>query len=304
MTALLLVLTACRQETPAGADLVEVAIAVDLPQQVTTRAISDGMGAIDLHFRVYRVQDGTVECVISLSQDIHDAFDNLHAELVTHLVPGQTYNFVFWAQNAGAADAYDLGGLLSAEPFVKIDYARMPNSEDCYDAFCKSTLGFLATDDQTFHEVLTRPFAQINFGCTAEDWADAGLAGVVADATSLTVSDVYTRLNMFDGSVSDPVDVTFLPAAMPDERLVVEEAEYMWLSMDYVLVPAERSVSNLSLGLYRDGWQMNSVRVSDVPVRRNWRTNIVGRILTTTTGFSITADPVFSDEINIGLQQE
>ena len=298
MTVALLAFTACRRVAP---DEVEVTFTVDMPQQLLTRAIGDGTSAVDLHFRVYRVTNGNVECVTSLGQDISNAFEELHTTISTHLVRYETYHFVFWAQSAAATPAFDLSSLDSGRPYVTVDYTAISNSDETIDAFFVADLNYVATDDQTLTEVLRRPFAQVNFASSGDDWTDAVTAGAEVTATSMTIKDVYTRLYVLDGSVSNPVDVTFKAAALPDERLIVKDVAYKWLSMDYVLVAAEKDATNVSLELFHDNVQLPTISVSNVPIQRNWRTNILGRLLTTRTGFIIEIDPVYTDEYDVGI---
>ena len=91
---------------------------------------------------------------------------------------------------------------------------------------------------------------------------------------------------------------------MPSESLVVENVRYKWLSMDYVLVPEDKTATDVTLILCNGTRPLNSIMVSNIPLQRNWRTNILGRLLTTNTGFIISIDPAFIDEYNVGYVAE
>lgn len=278
---------------------VKVSFSVALPQQIATRAISDGRGAVDLHFRVYKVTADGVEHLPGLDQDIPDAFVNLKAGITTSLVKGYTYDFVFWAQNPDAGTAYDLSTLDGNTPYVSVDYSAMANSDDSYDAFYVTETGYRVSEGASLSVVLKRPFAQVNFGSSSDDWLDAVTAGVTIDRTAMKYKGAYTRLYPITGEVSDPVDVTFGMTSMPSEALLVEDAAYTWLSMDYILVPAGKSLTDVSLELYSGGYYVNTLSVPNVPVQRNYRTNILGRLITTETRIEIVIDPVFVDDYNV-----
>ena len=298
--ALLLPVTSCMKGAGEPEEAVDVRFSVWLPQQMDTRALSDGRSAVDLHFRVYKVTESGVVYLPSLSQDIPNAFVNLRAELTTHLVRGFTYNFVFWAQSGDAASAFDLSGLAQSAPCIGVDYTPMTNSNETFDAFCSAEMGYVVTGSADISQVLSRPFAQINFGTAFDDWADASDAGVDLTLTAMSFKGAYTRYYPFTGEVSDPVNVAFIPAAIPAEPLVVEKQEYKWLSMDYVLVPAGKSITDVSLTLKTNTQDVNTITVPNVPVQRNYRTNILGgRLITTNTKIVIVIDPVYVDDYNV-----
>ena len=278
-----------------------VRISVSLPQPMATKSISDGKLATDLHFRAYRVVDGVPRYLSELSQDIPNAFDsNLRAAISTTLNNGYIYHFILWAQSPDAETAYNLLPLEQGQPYVGVDYSSMQNSDRRMDAFTATRLNYSVIADSDLTLALTRPFAQVNFGTSDADWTDAAKSGVLIDITSLTFKNAYTRFYPLTGEVSDPVDVTFVPAALPDEALVVDSNPYRWLSMNYILVPADQSITDVSLELKSGVSHFQDIPVPNVPVRRNYRTNILsGRLITSGTRLSIVLDPVFTDGYDV-----
>lgn len=295
-------LSSCRKlkEAEKGA-ATPVRISVSLPQPLKTKAFNDGKSATDLHFRAYRVVEGGAEYLPGLSQDISNAFDaSLKAEISTSVLSGYTYHFVFWAQSPNAVGTYDLSSLDSTQPYVGVDYSTMVNSDERMDAFTVTKLNYSVSVDGDLSLVLTRPLAQLNFGTTDADWTDAANSGVQIDITSCAFKDAYTRYYPLSGGVSHPVNVTFASAFIPDETLVVDNNPYHWLSMNYILVPVGKTLTDVSMELKMGDRHIHDVAVPNVPVQRNYRTNTLGgRLITSSTTISIILDPVFTDDYDL-----
>ena len=300
-------LPSCNKAGEFEAGTADVSFSVTIPQRMATRAISDGLGAVDLYFRVYRITDAGAVFLPALSRNIPNAFSGLTATLSTTLVEGETYSFVFWAQSPYAAEAFGLASLDSTVPFVSVDYSSMKNSDDSFDAFYACLADYSPASGASMDVVLTRPFAQINFGTTAADWSDAYNSGARLNLTSMTYKDAYTRLYPFTGEVANPVQVTFKAAEMPGVPLEVNDYNYKWLSMDYVLVPADKTLTDVSLSLVNSDRTTISVSATNVPVQRNFRTNLLGGggasghggMITSPTTVVLVLDSAYIDEYNI-----
>ncbi len=209
--------------------------------------------------------------------------------MATKLVKGHTYTFVFWAQNS-ACTAYNTSDMKA----IKVDYAANCNDET-RDAFYKMD-SFTVTEAFEKTEVLTRPFAQINF--LADD--AAGVVGVDAYKSMVTVTGVPTTLNTLDGTVgTETTDVTFALATIPNETLAGYES-YKYVAMNYILAATDKEMKNEVVLTVNDGTQdVNTVTVANCPVQRNYRTNIFGSLFTLEGKFNITIDPIYEGEFNL-----
>jgi hypothetical protein len=209
--------------------------------------------------------------------------------VTTKLVKGHTYTFVFWAQNS-ACTAYNTTDMSA----IKVDYAANCNDET-RDAFYKMD-SFTVTEAFEETEVLTRPFAQINF--LADD--AAGVVGVNAYKSKVTVTGVPTTLNTLDGTVgTETTDVTFALATIPNETLAGYES-YKYVAMNYILAATDKEVKNEVVLTVNDGTQdVNTVTVANCPVQRNYRTNIFGSLFTLEGKFNIVIDPIYAGEYNL-----
>ena len=267
-----------------------------------TRAISDGTSVDQL---VYRVFDKNGNAITTLNKTTETATDLLIGHTVTlTLAKGQTYKIAFWAQKAGCA-AYTVDDNMN----VSIDYSGV-NNDESRDAFFK-TVELTVNEDMTQDVTLKRPFAQINVGTTNTDWTAATAAGLTVTQSKVTVKKAANKLNVVDGTVSGATDVTYTEASLPGEPLMVDadgdgtKDSYKYLSMCYVLPNDATDGTQKTLAsteftfkpaagtdvIIKDGLQ-------NVPLQRNYRTNIVGDILTRSQQFKIVVDPAFDEPDN------
>ena len=121
--------------------------------------------------------------------------------------------------------------------------------------------------------------------------------------SEMTVSDVADIINVLDGSVSNsgatvPFNAIFTPAAIPtgdDEYITVQGTEYGYVGMNYVL--ASENGDNVSVtGKFVNGtstWETDII--PNVPIKRNYKTNIVGELFVEHGTIKIIVEPSFND---------
>ena len=293
-----MVATSCFQADVEDINLGEeglVTFTINAPG-IGSRAINDGTGATQLTYAIY-----DAEWKYLSQTTIDEAFaSNLTEVISLRLVKNKTYNFVFWAQNPNA-NCYELslgttvGDVVA--PTVEVKYGTAVANDETRDAFFGQLKGL--TVDGTVNEtvILTRPFAQINFATNHEDTRIAEAAGykLVKDVVTSFTTRAYTELNLADGSVDGEQTVTFTATKNPSEPLVLldESNSYDWLAMNYILVPAnESSLSTCSMTAKLDGQQDITIEYPMAPAKRNWRTNLVGNLLTEAAVIEVKIDPV------------
>lgn len=212
----------------------------------------------------------------------------------TRLVTGQKYTFVFWAECLGTATSpytYD-----PENKTVTVSYTGMAGNDETRDAFCNVLKDVEITGAYSSDVKLYRPFAQLNFGVTSEDYAAAKAAGLEVTAAQVKLTNAATSLNLLAGTVSGAEDVTFAAATLPTENLSAAGATYKYVAMDYVLVgKAAKTLSDVTLTLTATGTQSTTPEFtySNVPLQANYRTNIVGNLFTSPAKVNITVDPAF-----------
>ena len=287
---------------------------------IATRAISDGTGAKKLVYAVYNAEGELIKTIANadVNGQIVDnsAFDTGLTENVTiTLAKGQQYTVAFWAQNPNCT-AYTTTDLKN----VKVDYAGL-NNDETRDAFFKAET-FTVTGNTEIDVVLKRPFAQINVGVYQTDWDAAKASGIEIEKSKVTIENAATSINLLTGEVGGEQTVEYgfdiIPAqfATP-ETLDVDldkdgtKENYVYLSMSYILANdettgyAKTALEDLDFTFAPiSGNNINfSEGLNAVPVQRNWRTNIIGKILTGDVTFNITIDPIYDGEYNNGEAQ-
>ena len=291
LAAMLLGTASCSNDMePAMTDDGMVQFTIELPGNIDSRAIADGMTANKLTVAVYD-ENGNELPDIRVNKDIP------HQTTVEFkLVKGQTYSFAFWAQAEGAPYTFDTAG-----KSVSVDYTNAKCNDETRDAFyAYKTLTVDGPINQTVY--LTRPFAQLNYG--ADDLAAAKAAGIVPLQTKLVVSKVANTFNLATGEATgEEENVEFALAGLPDATtdndgnitpatLTVENKPYAWMEMSYFLVPANEA--NVDVEMTATTTQQNvNVPVANVPVKKNHRTNIVGSLFTEDVIFNVIIDQNF-----------
>ncbi len=250
-----------------------------LPAAISSRAFSDGLSATLLDYAVY--EDGKL---------ISTGNANINADRIARvnikLMVSQTYDVIFWAHSEDAPYVWK-----PEDQTVTVSYEGASLNDDSRDAFyAKSTVK--VSGDATESVTLLRPFAQINVGTS--DLADASVAGKTV-STTMTVNDVYTTINLGTGAVSGSNTATFSQTVRPNDGLTSSDDgyqtfpigkldDYEYLAMAYVLVGKDKQTSDVTLNFWDNSAMLNKLSVPATPLQRNYRTNIFGALLTSTSG--------------------
>lgn len=309
--ALMLSATSCSQDelvdNGTTGDEAVVTFNVEMEGQIASRAIGDGQTVDQLFLAVY---DESGNEITTLRQDEANnnyvIVENLGAVAKVRLVKGQTYQFVFWAQKRGAGH-YNTDDMKA----IKVNNYTTISNDETRDAFYAYVAPIKVTGSFSQTVTLKRPFAQLNLGTSAKDLSWASNAGVTIAKTAVKVTgEVYSQLNTFDGSVGTPVDAEFVLNVIPDmdsEMLIIDDSEnqfendeYYYLSSSYLLASADKTLSEEIIFTLVDtnDKEINKLYVYNAPLQRNWRTNIVGDILTGEGTFNIVIDPIFDADRN------
>ena len=195
-----------------------------------------------------------------------------------------------------------------------MDYTAPVGNDEDRDAFFQH-VELEVKGASTQNVTLRRPFAQLNFATS--DYAEAKKAGLKYGGSKVVVKNVHNTLNLLDGKASGAAEVTFDYAALVENETTTHPGTtdatklYTWLSMNYLLtgsvVPdaadvqkADKELVDVAFEVYAPGATddvagdlINTVNVSQVPVQRNYRTNIYGNLLTSAVDFNIVIDPIY-----------
>lgn len=296
---ILLAFTACQSDewTNGGRNgEVTASFSVQLPDDgstVATRATAgDGTTVnrcimeIYLNDELYKREVSTV------------ATDGLTAEFDVRLVTSQTYNFVFWADHVASTEGeaiktdlhYNTADLRNIS--MTGDY-NGSSKDDTRDAFF-ANLEKLVTNAFSESVSLTRPFGQLNI--KTEDLASipaeyASKNALIPATAKLSFKNLYTGFNAATGDLLGELSaVTYKDAAD-----VVDTNGN--LTVDYLFAPkvaTEQHLVNMTLAVNNaDGTQITTKDLNNIPVQRNYKTNVTGNLLTAAGKVNVTVTPAF-----------
>lgn len=299
--ALTMLAVSCNKEQVtevSDGQMVDVTFTAALPGEMATKALGDGQTAKTLYVSVY---ENDTEKTHLGDLDKTATFTDLKTQVTFSLVKGKTYNFVFWAQAEGAT-CYDIDDLKN----IKISYEGAVANDETRDAFYATRKELKVNGALTETIKLYRPFAQVNFGTA--DLFDAAAAGFIPAQSAFTATDVANVFDTFnaEGKVEGPATdkVTFAKAEIPGggETLVTKDGtKYLWMTMNYILPvgkQGEKHISNVTAEFIPESGDPITVSAPQAPVQNNYRTNILGNLLTSQVIFNVEIVPIFNEPDN------
>lgn len=306
--------TACSNENNEPAAEGNVTFTVNL-DDIDSRAISDGTTVDQLVFAVYDAQGN--ELTALRQNDI--TITGKQATVTTRVVIGQGYSFAFWAQKSGNT-FYNTANLKD----IVVSYTGNANDET-RDAFTASWS--IDKVEGAINETITlrRPFAQVDYVCSIEEWTDLMNSNRKLIGSDLVVeAGAYTHYNALTGEATEPTTTPITFALSDwwyqnydningfcsfvstrngnsyDNLCPTTDGDMFWLSMNYILAtPEVTNLGKTTMNIY--GVKNYSpipvpVEVNELPIQRNHRTVVHVSNLTTTVTVIIDKDPDMGDD--------
>ncbi|MBQ7828290.1 MAG: hypothetical protein IJ386_08505, partial [Clostridia bacterium] len=288
-----LFMAACSEDQLSGerGNEVNVTFTTNLAGAIQSKTISDGLTVDQLIFKVFKKgANGEYSAIEKLEQTV--SVSGKQATVSVQLAKGETYSFLFWAQKSGNK-FYTVG----EDGSISVTYGTAANDE--------SRDAFFAVIDQkpvdgafSMDVTLRRPFAQINLGTEDEEAAVAAGITLANLKSAITVKNIPTKLNAFTGTVDEETDITFTAADIParlGETLTVKEKEYYYLGMNYILAESEQSLVDATVTIEGTTAPV-TIELPGLPLQRNYRTNVIGNLLTANGNFNIIVDEGYNKE--------
>ena len=280
---------ACAKEPVTGdGQTVEAIFDVDVPGvEVSTKGLSDAASVNELICQVF-LNDGNYTPVPDLNQTVPVTAKK--AKVTFSLVKGQKYAFIFWAQTKGTG-YYNTEDLRS----VKMNVGAVKANEPKMDAFWATATKTATATASSESKTLYRALAQVNFGQESLNRSDK----LTVTESMVKATGVPDTFHPFAGNTSNAcegsVDITFAKnAAITDEKLNVGNVDYDYLATAYVFAPKSKSIlSDVSATFTFDNGKSTTVNAPNAPLQGNYRTNILGNLLTVGAEWNITVDPDF-----------
>ena len=285
LTSMLAVTSCSGDDVPDVVTGGESSFTVRLPEDLGSRTFGDGQSATTLTYAVYEQGTNTVDTVGTAQ------FSGLQTTVKLNLPRGKHYDIIFWAQNPAAPYTFSAAGRN-----VSVTYKKGYSEDN--DAFSYILKDFSITGATSTTVTLKRPFAQLNIGTT--DYADATGMNLTATESAVTVKDVATTFDFTKGEQGEAVgptsDAVFDLAPIPagtEKFPVTDPADIKYMAMNYILVPADKATTSVTFNVNDESYA--PFTFENVPLQRNYRTNIYGQLLTAPATFNVTIDPIFNE---------
>ena len=304
-----LLAASCQQENlePAGQGDT-VTYTVDVPG-VVTKAIADGKNVDRLFYEVYKTNvENTPDlsnAVLLYKKDIamETSEEATSRAIVTlNLVQNQYYTVLFWAQ-CGAEDqgVYNVSDLKAV---TYKDTTNMESNHENYAAFY--AVDFISDSTPRNKKVyLERPFAQLNIGTKYTIDYEKDPYAIQMLESEVTVKKVPTVFNVATSAVSGEHNFTFKMHDVLGDELEVNGEPYKYVAMNYMFAGAEGRTAEVSYKINaqmttQNGDPIDEVKLNktvlNVPLKENYRTNIVGNLLTSSTDYEVIVDADWAGE--------
>ena len=303
-----------------GEALVQFSVELNDGGVASRSLMGDGGNATELYYEVYATSgQGENLTIATTPLSDHDKkvrLENGRANVNLALVKKQTYYVVFWAQSEGAPY---VNSDVKEQQLTAINVDTLVSNDYHKDAFTAvREIKVEGAKSETVY--LTRPFAQVNFGTTKADFKAALAAGMQISTSKVEASEVSATFNALTQTASQEVFVTKFEGGnvlttgikveeteegekvekFVGESLSVANEEYAYLGTAYVFVPGDQATADLTMEIETGLNDAITVTVPYAPIRRNYRTNVLGNLLTNQTDFTVVVDANFNADDKYG----
>lgn len=312
---------ACAKEQvgPSDGETTEVSFNVEVPgASVATKGISDAASVDELVFQAFlyrKYKDAETNKDVAeyipvpeLTKVVPVA--DKKANVTASLVKGQMYSFIFWAQKRGTG-YYNVN---TNEPSaidlrtITLNYAKVKTNDDLLDAF------YAVIDIKSILTIkpnvtLKRALAQINFGSEQSNRQDAKVS-----QSSITLKNVPTTFHPLLAGTRSACDkfseenIVLSYNDVMKEKLSVNSVNYDYLATTYVFAPKNDPILVDASAVFKfETGKTTNVKVPNVSVKQNFRTNIVGNLLLANAEWNVIINPDFQsgdiayDAVSAGL---
>ena len=314
--AMTLIAGSCQRE---NLELVEngqtITYTLQLPDVVQTKALGDDVTNVtNLHYEVWRTE-GEEKTDFSdvdnrLYKDLKpNAFDeNGKATIEFQLINNQNFTVLFWA------DVPD-NGMYITEKLTEITInqnATLEANQEKYVAF--SGLDFIKKTDKNLTgrvAKLSRAVSQLNIGTTPESLTQFEDKVNLLNS-KVSVTGLYSSYNVATKAVEGDIKKTYefnskpVPTKITEngdkvsETFRVNDKDYTYIAMNYVGF-AQESGSTINVKYEFDTSEGKiENEIPNVPIKANYRTNIVGNLISSTSSYEVTLDKNWASTEYVG----
>ena len=295
--ATLLFAASCQQENlePVAGDGT-VTYSVQMPGAIATKAVGDELAtSYELIYEVYRAGE-----IDELSKEpLYEGTASFNGNVATvqlQFVKRQDYKVLFWAQadtltlfNTADLREVSMNSSWKGNDLATAVFAGTDSVSDCVSA-------------NQGKVTLVRPVSQINIATSNESLtvggADANQTSKAITMSKVTVAvkGLHTVYNVYNKEVSQAVqNVAFNEAEI--SKLPTEfNSEYKYVAMNYVgFAPVDGTTVDVDFSFVTSEGTINH-EVANVPIKANYRTNILGNLITEQNEYTVTINTDWADE--------
>ena len=294
--ATLLFAASCQQESlePVAGDG-SVTYTVQMPGSLATKAaLGDALvGQYKLIYEVYRAGE-----IDDLSKDpLYEGTASFNGNVATvqlQFVKRQNYKVLFWAQaeNLTLFDTEDLREVSMASAWAGNDnaaavFAGTDSVSDCVSA-------------KKGNVTLVRPVSQINIATSNESLTVGGTNSgqttktITMSTVTVAVKGLHTTYNVFDKGVTiDTTTVRYAEATVIGGEF---KSGYTYVAMNYVgFAPVNGTTVDVDFSIVTNEGEIDH-KVANVPIKANYRTNILGNLITEQNEYTVEIKTDWADE--------
>lgn len=289
ISAVSLLCNSCQKEQDITPDSIETTFLLNIGSQ-ETKAVSQAENVDRVYYEVWDETFTRRLLPTDNSGENYAPVQGKVAKLNLQLLKDQKFNLIFWAQNSGCS-VYSWTDLKN----ITVDYSGFKsNNKDVYDAFY--AVEPIVSDGKPKEVSLYRPFAQLNFGT---DKMKTSIGEFTLESNYVTISKVATSFNTLTGLANQgsyDKGATFtastgglVQSETADKKdLLIGSASYYWVAMNYLFVPSATDEATVIVDAgFNTSQGTVTHKILDVPLKRNYKTNIVGDLFTTTAELKI-----------------
>ena len=266
-----------------------VTYTVQVADAVATKALGDDVNAVnELVYEVYRTEAEETTSFTDADNLLYHktaTITNGTATIELEFVNDQNFTVLFWAQTKdnGVYNVSDLTNVTITSP----DVANNVNAQ----AFVGRDFVRDCVSDANGKVTLRRAVSQLNIATTPESLVKFDDA-IALNGSSVKVSGLATSYNIATLAAfgETATEYEYTEAAVPTDALTINGEAYTYVAMNYVGFAPEMG-ANVTISYVINTTEGNiDNEITNVPVKPNYRTNIVGNLITSKTEYTITLE--------------
>ena len=309
--ATLLISNSCQKETLDSEKTNKVSYTVEIPDMIGSKAVGDGHeGVNELVYEVWRTDSADKDAAISdnetrLYQNKAEIDANGVAHIEFELVNNQNARILFWAQ-CSDNDVYNVTSLKNVTVKCSAIEAenKLKSNQKKYAAFAGKD--FIKNGDPLNGRTieLKRSVAQLNIATSPESLIlgdDSNAADnktiVAVSTSSVKVTGLSTSFNVatLEAGTDNTTEFVYADSnlgAIESSNVSVangnETKTYNYVAMNYLgFAPAAGTNVKVVYTLKTNVGDITNT-IHNVPVRPNYRTNIIGNLISSKTDYHVT----------------